>query len=86
MCCNFCWQFGCGSNSCGCNRRCCNHCGCNQRRCGQSAPAAEYFVNYRYRFVDTPMQVYYGPGYTERDVLESIDDSLQTIAQRPCGC
>lgn len=85
MCCNFCWQFGCGSNSRCCNR-CCNQCGCGQRCCGQSASAAEYFVNYRYRFVDVPMQVYYGPGYTERNVLESIDDSLQAISQRPCGC
>ena len=90
MCCNFYWQSGWGSNQCGCNS--CSSCnGCSQsgnscgcRQCGQSSSATEYLVNYRYRFLDMPMQVYYGPGYTEQDVLESIDSSLQTMSRRSC--
>ncbi len=30
------------------------------------------------------MQTFFGPGFTERDILESIDDSLQTIAHQHC--
>ena len=41
-----------------------------------------YFGIQVYRYVDDPMQTYYGPGYSARDVLENMADSLETIAQR----
>lgn len=67
----------CCSPCCLCWKRCC----CTRQRKTVSA-AAEYTVTYRYRYVDVPMQTYYGPGYSARDVLENMADSLETIAQR----
>lgn len=58
--------------------RCCNCCRCCNRHTDSSS---EVFTVFTARhFADVPMRVFFGPGFTERDVLESIDDSLQTIA------
>lgn len=66
---------------------CCSPCCLCWKRCyirqrETVSAAAEYTVTYRYRYVDVPMQTYYGPGYSARDVLENMADSLETIAQR----
>lgn len=66
----------CCSPCCLCWKRCCT------RQRETVSAAAEYTVTYRYRYVDVPMQTYYGPGYSARDVLENMADSLETIAQR----
>lgn len=59
--------------------RCCSCC----RRCSSQtdSSSAVYTVFTARHFADVPMRVFFGPGFTERDVLESIDDSLQTIAE-----
>ena len=33
-----------------------------------------------HRFVDVPMQTYYGAGYSQQEALESIDQSLAELA------
>ena len=62
-----------------CRSRCCNS-RCGNSCCGNSSSTV--YVCYRARFEDVPMQTYYGPGYSARDVLENMADSLETIAQR----
>lgn len=58
--------------------RCCSCCRCCTV---QTVPAsAVYSVYSLQRFADVPMQIYYGSGYTEQNVLETIDRSLQTLA------
>ena len=66
----------CCSPCCLCWKRCCT------RQRETVSAAAEYTVTYRYRYVDVPMQTYYGQGYTNENVLESMDRSLQRIAVR----
>lgn len=74
MCCNRTpWHFR------NCFRRCCQCC-----RNGAEHTSAETIVTIRRRFLDVPMQTFFGPGFTERDILENIDDSLQTIAHQHC--
>ncbi len=66
---------------------CCNTCGsmtccCTQiTRCSSSDFRETYRV-YRYRYEPVPMRIYYGPGYTVENVLESMETSLQRIADR----
>ena len=76
-------------------RRSCN---CCHTRCYPAAGnAAQVYTMYSlHRFVDVPMHIYYGPGYSQQQVLESIDQSLITMSdcaqtlqagmQYPCGC
>ena len=71
---------------------CCNSC----RAClypAVSHTAQVYTLYSLHRFVDVPMHIYYGPGYSQQQVLESIDQSLTTMAncvqtRQPdmCGC
>ena len=69
------------------NRCCC--CRCGHVRTDSSSGI--YTVYTLQHFADVPMQIYYGPGYTERNVLESMDEALHTLAdtaetlQRTCG-
>jgi len=52
--------------------------GCNN---GCSCCANEYYQYYRSRFVDVPMCIYYGDGYTAEDSLISIQNSLSDISR-----
>ena len=75
-----------------------SRCGCCRTRCDitTNASAQVYTLYSLHRFVDVPMRTYYGPGYSQQQVLESIDQSLTTMAtcaqtvqtgmQRDCGC
>lgn len=65
------WFFGCRQR-CGC-RSCC-HQGCNS--------SGVYAVTYYRHFANVPMRIFYGPGFTAEDSLESIDNSLETIAEQ----
>lgn len=65
------WFFGCRQR-CGC-RSCC-HQGCNS--------SGVYAVTYYRHFANVPMRIFYGPGFTAEDSLESIDTSLETIAEQ----
>lgn len=42
------------------------------------------------RYIDVPMSVYYGPGYTEEDALIGIEAALEEISETlrsmRCGC
>ena len=57
-------------------------CGCQRNRChygGNSSGICS--VAYYRHFADVPMRIFYGPGFTAEDSLESIDNSLETIAE-----
>ena len=60
------------------NRCCC--CSCRCRNVQPHSSSGIYTVYSLQRFADVPMQIYYGPGYTERNVMEGMEESLQTIA------
>lgn len=60
------------------NRCCC--CCCRCRNVQTDSSSGIYTVYALQHFADVPMQIYYGPGYTERNVLENMDDALQIIA------
>lgn len=62
-------RSGCGS--------CCGGCSCSGFRISR--------VTYQRRFLNVPMRVFNGAGFTSRDALESIADSMQTISQRSCS-
>lgn len=64
------------------NRRCCCCRCCNEQNHSTSSVYTVYSLQ---RFADVPMQIYYGPGYTERNVLEGMEESLQTIADTAEG-
>ena len=65
------WFFG-RRRSCCCRRSCCHHSGNS---------SGVYSVAYYRHFANVPMRVFYGPGFTAEDSLESIDNSLETIAK-----
>ncbi len=82
---NNCNSCGCG---CGCNS--CNSCGCGCNSCGCNAGNTnveiETVCTYS-RYVDVPMSIYYGAGYSElnccedtKNVLEQISDSLSRMS------
>lgn len=80
--CNSC--NSCGCNRCGCNCNCCNRCNCGS--VGGVNVEMETVCTYS-RYVDVPMSIYYGGGYTElnccedtRSVLEQIADSLSNMS------
>lgn len=89
MSCNCNTNCGCnGCNSCNsCNSwGCCNSCGCNGCGVGGVNVEMETVCTYS-RYVDVPMSIYYGGGYTElnccedtRTVLEKISDSLAQMS------
>ena len=72
---------GCGcSSSSGCSR-CSNCTACS------GGSSGEYSYCYCSRYVDVPMCIYYGEGYSQSDSLQSIEQSLSDIAQGTCcGC
>ncbi len=77
---NNCNSCGCGCNSCGCRPSCC---GCNA---GNTNIEIETVCTYS-RYVDVPMSIYYGAGYSDlnccedtRNVLEKISDSLSRMS------
>lgn len=56
-------------------------CGCQRNRCHYGGNSSGiYSVAYYRHFADVPMRIFYGPGFTAQDSLESIDHSLETIA------
>jgi len=57
--------------------RCCGFRCCQNRWNSSSGIYTVYTLQH---FIDVPMQIYYGPGYTEGNIMESMDESLQTIA------
>lgn len=71
------------TNPCGCSGySSCSGCsGCGQCSGSVQTGQTSYLV-YRYRYENVPMQTYYGQGYTNENVLESMDRSLQRIAVR----
>lgn len=79
------WFFGRRRNRC-----CCRSC------CHSGNSSGIYSVAYYRHFANVPMRVFYGPGFTTEDSLESIDNALETIAegfshqqatcQRNCCC
>ncbi|WP_458861930.1 hypothetical protein [Acidaminobacterium chupaoyuni] len=58
--------------------RCCNSC-CCRRQCAQAVSSYET-VCYCTRYVDVPMQIYYGPGYTELDCCQDTLSVLKEIS------
>lgn len=56
------------------------YCCCRCRNAQAVSTSSVYTVYSLQHFADVPMRIYYGPGYTERNVMEGMDDSLQTIA------
>lgn len=65
------WFFG-RRQGCCCRRNCCHHGGHS---------SGLYSVAYYRHFADVPMRIFYGPGFTAEDSLESIDNALETIAE-----
>ena len=65
------WFFG-RRQGCCCRRNCCHHGGHS---------SGFYSVAYYRHFADVPMRIFYGPGFTAQDSLESIDNALETIAE-----
>ena len=74
-----------------------NHCCCNRCRNRSDVSAQVYTLYSMQHFVDVPMHIYYGSGYSHQQVLESIDQSLSTLAESAaelqstmhnhgCGC
>lgn len=61
-------------------------CGCSSC-CGNCSDTGFSIsrVNYPRRFLNVPMRVFNGAGYTSQDALESIAGSLETISQNSCG-
>jgi len=55
---------------------CCCRC-CNTRTDSSSHVYTVYSLQH---FADVPMHIYYGPGYTERNVMESMNEALHTLA------
>lgn len=72
---------GCMNNCGGCNNNCgCNNgCGCNTC-CPPVRPVPQTYVCYCSRYVDVPMNIYYGSGYTEIDCCEDTLEVLQEIS------
>ena len=79
------------------NRRCSRYrcCSCHNRQCSNASTV--YTVYDVRHYADIPMRIYYGPGYTQQNVLESMDASLEIIAHAAqslqtvnphngCGC
>ena len=59
------------------NSRCC----CCRCRNVQAVSSSNVYTVYSLQHLaDVPMHIYYGPGYTERNVMEGMEESLQTIA------
>ena len=57
------------------------------RNCCCPAPACLRTVCYCSRYLDVPMKVYYGPGYTAEDSLISIQESLEQLSRTlTCIC
>lgn len=56
-------------------------CGCGCRNDSDSSSGV-YSVAYYRHFANVPMRVFFGPGFTAEDSLESIDNSLETIAEQ----
>ncbi len=56
---------------------CCRGCGnrCDNRSDWAFTP---YWVTYQQRFLNVPMRVFNGAGYSSQDALESIADALHT--------
>ena len=55
---------------------------CQRNRCHYGGNSSGvYSVAYYRHFADVPMRIFYGPGFTAEDSLESIDNSLETIAE-----
>ena len=65
---------GCGTTACSCSS-------CNGSR---SASCREYTCCYCSRYVDVPMCIYYGEGYTSQNSLQAISQSLSQIADTLC--
>ena len=67
--------------------RCCNACCCPKEK-------VQYSICYCSRYVDMPMSVYYGSGYTELDCCEDTLGVLKEISAtlkkccggNSCGC
>ncbi|MBR2472740.1 MAG: hypothetical protein IKM67_04220 [Clostridia bacterium] len=66
-----------------CAGACSNRCSCcgnnNSSRCTREI--TQYQIS---RYLDIPMNIYYGEGYTQEDSLRSIESSLSQIAQTLC--
>ena len=64
------------------NRCCCCRCCRYSSRCNMQTHASSdvYTVYSVQHFANVPMHIHYGPGYTQHNVLESMDASLQTMA------
>lgn len=75
-CCRSCQSCGCGGN-CGCN------CGCG---CSQNNSGNIQTVCYCSRYVDVPMSIYYGPGYTQLDCCMTQNGILQEISDTLSSC
>ncbi len=51
------------------------------RHCCRPCPAPVQTVCYCSRYLDVPMNTYYGPGYTAQDSLVEIQESLAQISR-----
>ena len=72
-----------GCSGCGCN----SGCGLSARSGGSSGSSGsgrEYTCCYCSRYVDVPMCIYYGEGYTSQNSLQAISQSLSQIANTLC--
>lgn len=80
----------CNNNCNSCGRNSCNSCGCRPSCCGCNAGNTnveiETMCTYS-RYVDVPMSIYYGAGYSDlnccedtKNVLEQISDSLARMS------
>lgn len=101
-CCQNCCQNCCFRESCQVSRNgnqccslyqreCCRGCGCNCGSENSSRPQIETVCTCS-RYIDVPMSIYYGPGYTEVDccmtqneILQEISDTLKS-GLRSGGC
>jgi len=82
-----------------CYSGCCNSCGNGcfspfNPLAASSNSGTESIVCYCSRYVDVPMNIVYGEGYTEIDccidqnqILQDISDTLKSMnSRRCCGC
>lgn len=73
----------CSQCNSGSQRSACNNCACNgvsSSRCTREI--RQYYIS---RYIDVPMNIYYGEGYTQQDSLRAIEESLSRIANTLCA-